>query len=96
MSDSPVVQSRRWRVTGRVQGVFFRASARQQALQLGLIGYANNLPDGSVEVLACGAMESLNQLAEWLWHGPPAAHVTGVQLLEQRDQALAENGFVTG
>lgn len=70
---------RLFRVTGRVQGVFFRDSTRRVALDLGLTGYAKNMPDGSVEVLACGGRESLDRLAEWLRSGPPMASVTGVE-----------------
>jgi acylphosphatase len=65
-------------VAGRVQGVFFRAAAREQALRLGLTGYARNLPDGRVEVLACGEPNQVGQLREWLRNGPPMADVTGV------------------
>lgn len=63
-------------VAGRVQGVFFRASTREQALRLGLTGYARNLPDGRVEVLAFGP--ALDQLLDWLRVGPPHAQVTAV------------------
>ena len=65
-------------VAGRVQGVFFRASAREQAVRLGLTGYARNLPDGRVEVLVCGEPRAVDQLREWLRAGPPQASVTGV------------------
>ena len=75
-------QARRYRVTGRVQGVFFRASTRERAMQLGVTGYAKNLPDGSVEVLAVGSEAAVAQLATWLWQGPPAASVQAVELLE--------------
>ncbi len=73
-----MTQCRRCRVTGRVQGVFFRASTREQARRLGLTGYARNLPDGSVEVLACGEPAALEALVAWLWQGPPQAAVSGV------------------
>ncbi len=65
-------------VAGRVQGVFFRASAREQALRLGLTGYARNLPDGRVEVLACGPVEAVARLRDWLRNGPPLAEVTAI------------------
>ena len=65
-------------VAGRVQGVFFRASTREQASRLGLTGYARNLPDGRVEVLVCGVPEHVAQLREWLRSGPPMAEVTGL------------------
>lgn len=71
---------RRFNVTGRVQGVFFRDSTRRVAQSLGLTGHARNLDDGSVEVLACGAAESLDKLAEWLHEGPRMAAVERVEV----------------
>jgi len=68
----------RFFVSGRVQGVFYRASAREQALGLGLSGYARNLSDGRVEVLAGGDPAALDALERWLWQGPPAASVAAV------------------
>jgi acylphosphatase len=65
-------------VGGRVQGVFFRASAREQAMRLGVSGYARNLPDGRVEILVCGEAAAVAHLRDWLRTGPPAARVTGV------------------
>jgi acylphosphatase len=70
---------RRCLVSGRVQGVFFRASAREQAVRLGIRGLARNLPDGRVEVLACGSRASVDALCEWLQSGPLLAQVTGVE-----------------
>ena len=65
-------------VNGRVQGVFFRASTQQHAQSLGITGYARNLADGSVEVLACGTQSAVEQLRGWLWHGPANARVDHV------------------
>lgn len=65
-------------VSGRVQGVFFRASAREQARALDLVGHARNLPDGRVEVLACGDLAALDAFERWLWDGPAAAKVESV------------------
>jgi acylphosphatase len=65
-------------ISGRVQGVFYRASTREQALQLGLAGHAKNLADGRVEVLASGTAFALDALERWLRHGPPAAKVETV------------------
>lgn len=65
-------------VIGRVQGVFFRAFVAGHARDLGLTGYVRNLPDGSVEVLAEGAPEMLEELLEYLHEGPPAARVERV------------------
>ena len=72
-------QCRKFLVSGRVQGVFFRASTRQQARRLGLTGHAINLPDGRVEVLACGEASAIDELKAWLWQGPPAASVSAVE-----------------
>ncbi|ALP52514.1 acylphosphatase [Candidatus Tenderia electrophaga] len=69
-------------VSGRVQGVWYRASAQQQAQALNIGGYARNLPDGSVEVLACGAEDKLAELESWLWQGPTSAQVADVQAEE--------------
>jgi len=67
-------------VSGRVQGVFYRASTRQEAERLSVRGHARNLDDGRVEVLAVGAPESVQALIDWLWRGSPASHVTGVEI----------------
>jgi len=66
-------------VSGKVQGVFYRASTAERARALGLRGYAKNLPDGRVEVLACGEEASVQQLIDWLWEGPPMAKVQSVE-----------------
>lgn len=78
----------RFIVAGKVQGVFFRASAREQALRLGLRGYAKNLADGRVEVLAAGKAESIEALARWLAQGPPMARVDWVERGEASDEAV--------
>lgn len=65
-------------VHGRVQGVYYRSFARRRAAELGLAGYARNLPDGTVEVRAEGERERLKQLIGHLESGPPAARVTKV------------------
>lgn len=68
----------RCHVAGHVQGVFFRASTRELAQRLGLSGYARNLPDGRVEVMACGDSDACAKLREWLRSGPPQADVSAV------------------
>lgn len=73
------MESRLFRIEGRVQGVWFRESTRREAVALGISGYAKNMPDGSVEVLACGNDTELDRLAEWLKNGPPMARVTRVE-----------------
>lgn len=65
-------------VFGRVQGVFFRASAAREAHKLGITGYARNRADGTVAIVAEGSAAALQQLAAWAHQGPPHAHVDGV------------------
>lgn len=83
---------RRCLVRGRVQGVWFRASTREQARQLGVEGYAENLRDGSVEVLACGTAAAVDALTSWLRRGPPMAEVGGVSCEDVADE-VARRGF---
>lgn len=85
---------RRWYVTGRVQGVWFRESTRREAERLGLSGYAKNLPDGRVEVLGCGSPGALEALETWLHRGPPMAEVNEVRSEAASDEPPA--GFSTG
>jgi acylphosphatase len=67
-------------VTGKVQGVFYRASAQQKAIELDLTGFAQNQPDGSVLIEAEGEEANLNQLVAWCKTGPPRAVVTDVHV----------------
>jgi acylphosphatase len=80
--------SRRFRITGRVQGVYFRQSTRVEAERLALNGYARNLPDGSVEVLAQGAAVAVAELHRWLHHGPRSARVEAVLELESGAESI--------
>ena len=66
------------RVFGRVQGVGFRVSTLDRAMLLGLVGYVQNLWDGSVEVVAEGPRSALGDLVTWLHQGPPMARVDRV------------------
>ena len=72
--------ARRYFVSGRVQGVFYRGSARERARSAQLTGHARNLPDGRVEVLACGEETEVLRFIEWLWEGPAAARVLDVSV----------------
>ena len=81
-------------VSGRVQGVFFRATAQRKALELKISGWVRNLPDGSVEVLACGDEANVKKLQDWLWQGPPHARVTDVSVGVVELQRI--NGFSVG
>ncbi len=69
---------RRFLVSGKVQGVWFRESTRREAARLGLNGSASNLPDGRVEVIAVGSAKDIDQLSVWLRHGPAMARVDKV------------------
>ena len=80
-------------VHGRVQGVFYRASTREQALRMGLSGWVKNLANGGVEVLACGDEEQLQQFGQWLWQGPEYAHVTHVQANAHTLECLTSGQF---
>ena len=89
--------TRRCYVSGRVQGVNYRASARRQAVAGGIAGYARNLPDGRVEILACGASGAVDRFVEWLWVGPAAARVTAVVIEElEADSLQCPADFSTG
>jgi acylphosphatase len=79
----------RFYVSGRVQGVFFRASTRDRACALGLAGEVSNLADGRVAVTACGSQAALDSLQQWLWEGPSQAAVSGVE----REDCPDECGF---
>lgn len=89
------MQANRFIVSGKVQGVWFRAATCERALALGLSGHARNLDDGTVEVLAAGDAGALDALAQWLHVGPPLARVQTVS----RDPASptdAGPGFTIG
>ena len=69
---------RRYHVSGKVQGVYYRASAREAARGLGLSGWVRNLPDGRVEAVAAGSPAALAEFERWLAQGPPRAEVSAV------------------
>ncbi|MDE0313474.1 MAG: acylphosphatase [Candidatus Poribacteria bacterium] len=71
-------------ISGKVQGVYFRNFTKRNAKQLGINGYAKNLANGKVEVVAEGDKMQLDALVKLLWQGPPAAKVDDVKI-EERD-----------
>jgi len=71
-----------FRIAGRVQGVFFRPSAKRLAEELGLAGFARNEPDGTLTVEAEGDQEALDTFAEWIKHGPELAVVESLEVVE--------------
>jgi len=70
---------RRSFVSGRVQGVFYRATCVRKAESMGINGFARNLADGRVEVLACGEAAAVEAFIAWLWEGSAASKVTAVE-----------------
>ena len=83
----------RFIVSGKVQGVWFRASARDQALELGLRGNARNLADGRVDVLAVGDEAAIDGFAAWLRQGPPLARVEELERLPAHEDEAPDEGF---
>jgi acylphosphatase len=80
--------ARRCLVSGRVQGVWYRASTQAKAAELGLTGHARNLDDGRVEVIACGKHEAVSALCDWLWQGSPGSSVRAVEIEDLAPEAL--------
>lgn len=68
-------------ISGMVQGVWYRASAKDKAEVFYLTGWVRNLPDGRVEVVAEGDEENLKQFMRWAWDGPPMAAVIDIRAL---------------
>lgn len=83
--------SRYFIVSGRVQGVYFRASARDMARALGLSGWVRNRGDGCVEGMACGHRAALNEFHDWLRQGPPAAQVQQVRFETATDTVAGDD-----
>ena len=73
-------------ITGKVQGVFFRARAKEEADRLGIRGWVKNRDDGTVEIVAEGIPGTLEQFVDWCGRGPPEASVTGVERTAAEDQ----------
>lgn len=83
-------------VSGRVQGVYYRGATAARARELGVRGYAQNLPDGRVEVLACAEPSVLAAFIEWLWIGSSASRVTEVEVTDADSCDQPPVGFRTG
>ncbi len=77
-------------VSGKVQGVYFRASSQQVAIEHGLSGYARNLTDGGVEVLMCGELRNVEKMIKWLEIGSPDSEVEQV---DAKQVPLQEHHF---
>jgi acylphosphatase len=79
-------------VSGMVQGVYYRQSTKEKAVELGISGMVKNLPDGKVHILATGTADQLDQLVQWCKQGPPHAEVTDVDIKQVDRQVFM--GFV--
>lgn len=86
------LHSRRLRITGRVQGVFFRKWTARRAAELGVSGWVRNRRDGSVEILACGRAEAVDALIAACREGPPAARVERIEVGDSDESC--PSGFV--
>lgn len=71
-------------VSGKVQGVSYRAAAQRQALALNISGWVRNLADGRVELVAHGSIDAMEKFIAWLWEGPRLASVTDVTVTEAK------------
>ena len=70
-------------ITGRVQGVFFRAYTRDAAQMIGVTGWVRNLPDGRVEAVFEGELDKVEKMVEWCREGSPMSRIERVDLLEE-------------
>lgn len=82
MMERPLTQRRTIRVSGKVQGVFFRRSAGEEARRLGLAGFARNEPDGSVSLEVEGEAAALARFVAWCETGPAGARVERVEVAD--------------
>ena len=90
------MQCKKCLVAGRVQGVFYRGTAQRRAQELAIRGYARNLPDGRVEVVACGEDAAVEAFVSWLWTGSSASKVTAVEVEDlSPDSIPVSAGFLT-
>lgn len=80
-------------IKGRVQGVFYRAEAREQAMKLGIIGYAQNNRDGTVTICASGEEKPLEEFITWCRKGPDYAQVDNVEVTAQNSSPEQFHGF---
>jgi acylphosphatase len=78
------------RISGSVQGVFFRANAKELADKLGITGWARNDDDGCVTIHMEGPHEAMTEFEEWCHRGPPAANVTSVEAADAVEQKSSE------
>ena len=84
----------RFFVKGHVQGVGFRWATQEQALQCGLCGWVKNCSDGSVEILAKGAENSLSSFKAWLWQGPSGSKVSEIHVTVEEEEPAPDTFYI--
>lgn len=83
-------------IKGRVQGVFFRATAKDVADKLGVKGWIKNMPDDEVEAMASGSEDAVQKFIKWCHEGPPKAEVTGVVVTKKEEQSFKDFSVIRG
>jgi acylphosphatase len=83
-------------IEGKVQGVYFRDSTREQALKLGITGWVRNLPDGRVEAVFQGEEDKLKKMLEWCWQGSPMSRVDDVYVEDMAGKQEFSDFLITG
>ena len=91
---SPMSKVARFVVKGHVQGVGFRWATRKQALQQGIFGWVQNCSDGSVEVLAKGAENTLSSFKAWLWQGSSGSRVSEIHVTLEEDERVPDTFYI--
>jgi len=89
-----LIDAKHFLIQGRVQGVSYRANTQRKARELGLTGWVRNLPDGQVEALAQGDLDTLKAFENWLWQGPSLAEVTRVDVSEAAGEPAGSDFIV--
>jgi acylphosphatase len=83
-------------IKGKVQGVFYRATAKETAEKLGLTGWIKNTAEGHVKAMVSGAEQPVQQFIDWCWQGPPRAEVTTVEAVDAPEQDFAGFTVIRG
>jgi acylphosphatase len=83
-------------ITGVVQGVFFRATAKEVADKLGVKGWVKNTPNDEVEAMASGTDDAIHRFINWCWQGPPKALVTDVVVTKKEETSFKDFSVIRG
>ncbi len=77
-------------IKGKVQGVYYRASAREKAEEMGLTGWVKNKESGEVEAVVSGTESQVANFISWCWQGPPRANVSGVEVTDREEEVFED------